>query len=513
MESYLICLLCILQISTRKIHGKIPVGHGQPLGRHMPSDGHVEELHAVPTPPLFWGKYASTRTPVVFKGAAKSFPAFNLWTDKFLMEKFGSLEVKLESKTEKNKTPIGERGLGRDTIKSYLSNYRMKDSYVVSQLPDPMAEDIDVLSCLSCGTFVERIMEATLWLSSGGTSSLLHRDADNAVNCLLNGTKDWILIDPKYEHKIPIAQGDKGYGGFAILDVNSVNLIKYSEFQHVPWQYANLTAGDCLFLPYGYWHQVRSYGSKNMAVSVLFSRLKEFNPSGCDETEYSSFPLIDAGMVWTYPGHGPQTLGNSDPFEIRDALAEKVGDVESTNEKIDANMLFKWFTESELFDHESQRKSVADSMYRELKAFLNGRITSESIMDLSVDQLKSLVMLIDGDPANTEEYEHAFFAPDEIRTMIDTVLTENKGRFNEDMLVTAYENLGGSEKIAGELFNEMDIDQDGLVTEEEISQILDDILLKFEKEYQNDPSNDYYMKELEKDKKMMKNLEKQRDEL
>jgi len=34
---------------------------------------------------------------------------------------------------------------------------------------------------------------------------LLHRDADNALNCLLNGTKDWILIDPKHEDMLPIA--------------------------------------------------------------------------------------------------------------------------------------------------------------------------------------------------------------------------------------------------------------------------------------------------------------------
>jgi hypothetical protein len=50
-------------------------------------------------------------------------------------------------------------------------------------------------------------------------------------------------------------------------------------------------------------------------------------------------------------------------------------------------------------------------------------------------------------------------------------------------------NLGGSEKIASELFHEMDVDEDGIVTEEEISQTLDDILLKFEKEYPNDPSS------------------------
>ena len=35
----------------------------------------------------------------------------------------------------------------------------------------------------------------------------------------------------------------------------------------------------------------------------------------------------------------------------------------------------------------------------------------------------------------------------------------------------------------------MDVDEDGIVTEEEISQTLDDILLKFEKEYPNDPSS------------------------
>ena len=36
-------------------------------------------------------------------------------------------------------------------------------------------------------------------------------------------------------------------------------------------------------------------------------------------------------------------------------------------------------------------------------------------MKLSVDQLKSLVMLMDGDPANTEEYEHSIFTSGDIR--------------------------------------------------------------------------------------------------
>lgn len=35
-------------------------------------------------------------------------------------------------------------------------------------------------------------------------------------------------------------------------------------------------------------------------------------------------------------------------------------------------------------------------------------------MKLSIDQLKSLAILMDNDPANTDEYEHAVFQPGEI---------------------------------------------------------------------------------------------------
>ena len=54
-----------------------------------------------------------------------------------------------------------------------------------------------------------------------------------------------------------------------------------------------------------------------MAVSVLFSRLTSFDPRGCETKKLEFTPLNDTKMVWTYPGHGPQTMGNLDPFEVR----------------------------------------------------------------------------------------------------------------------------------------------------------------------------------------------------
>jgi hypothetical protein len=198
----LFSLAFCFNISLTKEVKDLPKGHGEHLGKHRESDGHVDVLTSIPSPQEFWEKYASIRRPVVFRGAAKNFPAQSLWTDSYLKKNYGNLEIKLEAKKEKDHVPIGDRGVGRDTIESFLNSYVQKDSYMVSQLPDPLAEEVRVLPCLMCGTFSERILEANLWLSSGGTKSMLHKDADNAINCLLNGTKDWILIHPENEENV-----------------------------------------------------------------------------------------------------------------------------------------------------------------------------------------------------------------------------------------------------------------------------------------------------------------------
>lgn len=63
-------------------------------------------------------------------------------------------------------------------------------------------------------------------------------------------------------------------------------------------------------------------------------------------------------------------------------------------------------------------------MYQALYNFTNGEITEKSINNLTVEQLKLLVMYIDGDPANTEHYEHAIFSPEEVRYDLHTTLNQ-----------------------------------------------------------------------------------------
>lgn len=107
---------------ARNAHASdVPVGHLRPLGHHRPADGTVDSYENVISPREFWDKYASKRKPVVFRGAANRSDAIRLWTNDYLTEHYGRLEVKMEGKREKlGKMPVGEKGVGRDTIGNFL---------------------------------------------------------------------------------------------------------------------------------------------------------------------------------------------------------------------------------------------------------------------------------------------------------------------------------------------------------------------------------------------------------
>lgn len=114
-----------------KSEGIFPKGHLEPLGSHRAPDA-IEERHDIPTPLEFWSNYVKISKPVVFRGAAKHSKAYKLWTDEYLKENYGDLEVRLESKGEKSGgVPIGAKWLGRDTIGRWMNRPCMSLMYVM----------------------------------------------------------------------------------------------------------------------------------------------------------------------------------------------------------------------------------------------------------------------------------------------------------------------------------------------------------------------------------------------
>ena len=101
------------------------------------------------------------------------------------------------------------------------------------------------------------MVEVDLWLSSGSSQSILHKDAFNTMNCLINGTKDWKIVLYKHEKDIYKAyeEGDPG-GGYSKINVRSVDMLKYPKIATIPYYNITVHGGDCLYLPKSTYHQV-----------------------------------------------------------------------------------------------------------------------------------------------------------------------------------------------------------------------------------------------------------------
>ncbi|XP_035698141.1 uncharacterized protein LOC118431132 isoform X2 [Branchiostoma floridae] len=494
----ILVIFCCSVAPSLKSEPEVPRGHGEELGRHRDPEGHIPVLHDVPSPLEFWEKYASQRKPVLLRGVAKNFPAYSLWTDEYLRENYGELKVKLEAKVEKDHYPVGEKGLAQDTIRNFLKTYKNQDKYIVSQLPDPMSKEVMVLPCVRCGSFKNRALEANLWLSSGGTKSLLHKDADNAFNCLLNGTKDWILIDPEHEVNVPMAEeAISEYGGFSLINVDRVNLQRYPDFAKVPWWYANITAGDCLWLPYSYLHQVRSYGTKNMAVSVLFSRLKEFDSTGCDTAKPEYTPLSEADMVWTYDGIASQTMGNTDPFELNETLVDWCE--ENKDKILDATAVLEGLKQMQAMEEEEDENfevhdvDILEEISHQVMMILDptgtGSVSCDRLTQLTVAELKAVAEVMSSDPANTEQYEYKHFSPEQVRSVIMLAYDADSDRLELEAFIKKYqEALHGSEKIAREVFEMLDPENKGYANKDDLKGGMSQVLDMFTPRQLDDPA-------------------------
>jgi len=127
------------------------------------------------------------------------------------------------------------------------------------------------------------MLDHVAWMSSGGTKSVLHSDDLDNINCLFRGSKDLLFINPKiYKSKVPI---DKPTGAYSSLDVDRVDFTKYPSLREVEYIQCHMEEGDCLFIPYRWYHQVNSDANKdklNIAVNIWFEHTPNHVPQNCE---------------------------------------------------------------------------------------------------------------------------------------------------------------------------------------------------------------------------------------
>ncbi|KAI0233046.1 hypothetical protein LSAT2_016682 [Lamellibrachia satsuma] len=136
-----------------------------------------------------------------------------------------------------------------------------------------------MLKPIMCGGF--HLEVAVIWFSSGNTKSVLHTDSIENINCIFDGDKDIVFVDKKYKDEVEKV-GWQADGSFSKIDVEKVDMNKYSHLANVPWWRARMEKGDCLYIPLVWYHTVASSKTRNLASNLWFDPILRFNQSDCD---------------------------------------------------------------------------------------------------------------------------------------------------------------------------------------------------------------------------------------
>ena len=101
------------------------------------------------------------------------------------------------------------------------------------------------------------ISDIVFWIGGGNMFTPIHFDHDDGFLCVVKGTKNIKLINPKYSSLLKPFQ-TMMYSEY--LNIEKTNNIPYLEYE--------LREGDILFIPAGWWHCVKSSVGINIAYTI-----------------------------------------------------------------------------------------------------------------------------------------------------------------------------------------------------------------------------------------------------
>eukprot|EP00933_Yihiella_yeosuensis_P022105 TRINITY_DN17407_c1_g2_i1.p1 TRINITY_DN17407_c1_g2~~TRINITY_DN17407_c1_g2_i1.p1 ORF type:complete len:275 (+),score=26.91 TRINITY_DN17407_c1_g2_i1:348-1172(+) len=209
----------------------------------------------------------------------------------------------------------------------FLSRYTTEELYATFRLGgnDRVGQDLYLLPILNCGgDFTRRLHSGIVWMSSGGTRSVIHADSSENIHCMIDGVKHWSfwqskdkpLItskeagwvkaeDPQVDPKFEKAWGEASFH----IDPGNVDVERFPIWDKLKRWNMTLEAGDCVFVPYHWYHYVEAPAVRSVSFHIWFHTgplLKEyqenhwakqsqeeltgkFEPRECDRLEKAGF--------------------------------------------------------------------------------------------------------------------------------------------------------------------------------------------------------------------------------
>jgi hypothetical protein len=215
--------------------------------------------------------YAPGR-PVVIKGAMAGWPALEKWTPDYLADTIGDAVVEYQGGRE----GVGDYELAKDQHKrrapfrAFIALIRDggNDAYITAYNSSanvaalaPLERDLGTLDA-----YLTRA-HGMMWIGPKGTFTPLHFDLTNNLLAQVTGTKRVILVPPSQTAQM-------AHRRHVFSDVHDLTdpaqLAVHPAARDVLRYEVVLNPGDLLFIPLGWWHQLRSESFSTMLTYTNF---------------------------------------------------------------------------------------------------------------------------------------------------------------------------------------------------------------------------------------------------
>ena len=263
-----------------------------------PKSGQIERRDRI-AQQEFLDRYYATNTPLILTGMLQDWPALTKWTPEYLKATYGDVDVEVQLNRDANPnyeidTPKHKQTM---TLAAYtdkvLSSGVTNDFYMVannSNLERPelrgLLEELPMLPEFFDPALAKK--RVFLWFGPAGTITPLHHDVLNIMIPHVYGRKRWRLIDPVFT---PLLYNHTGV--YSQVDLENPDYTKFPLFKEVQVTEAVLEPGEILFVPAGWWHQVKGLDI-SLSVSMtnfVFPNQYEFrNPTAQESTATAPTP-------------------------------------------------------------------------------------------------------------------------------------------------------------------------------------------------------------------------------
>ncbi|MCR5876565.1 cupin-like domain-containing protein [Phenylobacterium sp. J426] len=260
--------------------------------RQLGGDG-IDRLEGLTTDEFFEQFYKSHR-PVVLGGELADWPALTLWTPEYLANKVGSAPIEYQGgRTEAPDYEVRKHDHRRtmpfdDFVRmitapgsgnsAYLTAYNFKSNHkaLAPLRADvrPLSKFLDPESPDAAGQW---------WIGPAATFTPLHHDLTNNLVAQVKGRKQVLLA--------PAADVGKLYNHLHMfsevrdLQDAQLNLNLYPQLKDARLYEVLLEPGDALFIPIGWWHQVRALDFSVTITYVNFRWRNDWHLSYPQELE------------------------------------------------------------------------------------------------------------------------------------------------------------------------------------------------------------------------------------